>query len=49
MRMHTCGHQTMVTETSKTINLWGRFGYILDSNFINRYNVFLLASFLEAG
>ena len=27
MRMHTRGHQTMVTETSKTINIWGRFVY----------------------
>ena len=27
MHMHTRGHQTMVTETSKTINFWGRFVY----------------------
>ena len=27
MRMHTRGHQMMVTETSKTINFWGRFVY----------------------
>ena len=27
MRMLTCGHQTMVTETSKTFNFWGRFVY----------------------
>ena len=27
MRMCTHGHQTMVTETSKTINFWGRFVY----------------------
>ena len=27
MRMHTRGHQTMVTEISKTINFWGRFVY----------------------
>ena len=27
MCMHTRGHQTMVTETSKTINFWGHFVY----------------------
>ena len=27
MRMRTYGHQTMVTETSKTINFWGCFVY----------------------
>ena len=27
MRMRTRGHQTMVTETSKTINFWGHFVY----------------------
>ena len=27
MRMRTRGHQTMVTETSKTINFRGRFVY----------------------
>ena len=27
MHMRTRGHQTMVTETSKTINFWGRFVY----------------------
>ena len=27
MRTRTHGHQTMVTETSKTINFWGRFVY----------------------
>ena len=27
MSMRTRGHQTMVTETSKTINFWGRFVY----------------------
>ena len=27
MHMCTCGHQMMVTETSKTINFWGRFVY----------------------
>ena len=27
MRMRTRGHQTMVTETSKAINFWGRFFY----------------------
>ena len=27
MHMRTCGHQTMVTETSKTINFWDRFVY----------------------
>ena len=27
MCMCTRGHQTMMTETSKTINLWGRFVY----------------------
>ena len=27
MRMRTHGHQTMVTETRKTINFWGRFVY----------------------
>ena len=27
MCMCTRGHQTMVTETSKTINFWGRFVY----------------------
>ena len=27
MRMCTHGHQMMVTETSKTINFWGRFVY----------------------
>ena len=27
MRMCTRGHQTMVTETSKTMNFWGRFVY----------------------
>ena len=27
MRIHTRGHQAMVTETSKTINFWGRFVY----------------------
>ena len=27
MRMRTRGHQTMVTETSKTMNFWGRFVY----------------------
>ena len=25
MRMHTHGHQTMVTETSKMINFWAHF------------------------
>ena len=27
MRMRTRGHQTMVTETSKTMNFWGHFVY----------------------
>ena len=27
MSMRTCGHQTMVTEASKTINFWGWFVY----------------------
>ena len=27
MRMRTHSHQMMVTETSKTINFWGRFVY----------------------
>ena len=27
MRMRTCGHQMMATETSKMINFWGRFAY----------------------
>ena len=27
MHMRTCGHQTMVTETSKIINFWGCFTY----------------------
>ena len=27
MRMHTRGHQMMVTETSKMINFWGCFVY----------------------
>ena len=27
MCMRTCGHQTMMTETSKMINFWGRFVY----------------------
>ena len=27
MHMRTRGHQMMVTETSKTINFWGRFVY----------------------
>ena len=27
MRMRTRGHQTMVTETSKTMNFWGHFIY----------------------
>ena len=27
MCMRIRGHQTMVTETSKTINFWGRFVY----------------------
>ena len=27
MRMRTRGHQMIVTETSKTINFWGRFVY----------------------
>ena len=27
MCMHTRGHQTIVTETKKTINLWGCFVY----------------------
>ena len=27
MRMRTRGHQTMVTETSKMVNFWGRFVY----------------------
>ena len=27
MRIRTRGHQTMVTETSKTINFWGHFVY----------------------
>ena len=27
MHMYTRGHQMMVTETSKTINFWGRFVY----------------------
>ena len=27
MQMCTCGHQTMVTETSKMINFWGHFVY----------------------
>ena len=52
MCMWTRGHQTMVTETSKMINFWDRFVYnmiILDSNPIHWYNIFLLASFLEAG
>ena len=46
MHMRTHGDQTMVTETSKTINVWGRFAY---SNPIHQYNDFLLVSFLEAG
>ena len=29
MHMRTHGHQTMVTETSKAINFWGRFVYNL--------------------
>ena len=52
MHMRTRGHQTMVIETNKTINFWGRFVYsmvILDNNPIHRYNIFLLASFLEVG
>ena len=53
MHMHTHVHQMMVTEINKTINFWGHFillhGYILDSNPIHRYNVFLLKSFIEAG
>ena len=48
MHMRTGGHQTMVTETSKTINFWDHFVYNT-SNPIHQYNVFLLASFLEAG
>ena len=37
MYMRSCGHQTMVTETSKIINFWSHFVYnmviaILDSN-----------------
>ena len=27
MRMRTRGHQTMVAETNKEINFWGRFVY----------------------
>ena len=27
MHMHTYGHQTMVTETSKAINFWGHIVY----------------------
>ena len=41
MRMSTRGHQTMVTETSKTINFWVITW--LYSNPIHRYNVFLEA------
>ena len=52
--MRTRGHQMMVTNTTKRINFWGRFvynmvSYILDSNPIHRYNIFLLVSLLEAG
>ena len=52
--MHTRGHQTMVTETSKMIRFWGRFVYNMVIYwiailFIGMYNIFLLASFLEAG
>ena len=28
MHMRTRGTQTMVTETSKNINFWGRFGFV---------------------
>ena len=34
MRMRTRGHQTMVTETSKTMNFWGRFIYNVVINWI---------------
>ena len=48
MRMRTRGHQTMVTETSKTMNFWGRFVHnMLDSNPIHRYNIFLVTIFLR--
>ena len=29
MRMRASSHQMMVTETSKTINFWGRFVYTM--------------------
>ena len=49
MHMHTHGHQTLVTETSKTNNFWARSFYnmflSLNSNPIQEYNIFLLASF----
>ena len=51
MCMHTRGHQMIATETSKTMSFRCRFiynmGYILDSNPIHLYNVFLLTSFLR--
>ena len=40
MRMRIRGHQTMVTETSKTIDLWGRFVYNMDNSPIHRLTIF---------
>ena len=38
MCIHTCGHQTMMPETSKMINFWGRFVY----NMVIYWKVILL-------
>ena len=52
MRMHTHGREMMVTETIKTTKFWAHFFYnmflrILNSNPIQQYNDFLLASFFK--
>ena len=48
MSMRTHGHQTMVTETSKT-TFRLQHSFILVSNPIHQYNIFLFTSFSQAG
>ena len=48
MSMCTHGHQMMVTETSKT-TFHLEHSFILVSNPIHQYNIFLLTSFSQAG
>ena len=50
MRMSTHSCQKMVTETSKTTSLFLlQHGFVLVTNSVHRYNIFLLESFYQAG